>query len=66
MSSPGLVDGFGTQTNTFQLALEGEHQFDEHYVKGIRAMKAAAEVWGDKDQFFEKAAVKFAIEFEQW
>jgi len=55
-----------TWKDTFKLALEGEHQFDEHYVKGIRAMKEAADLWGDKDLFFEKAAVKFATEFEEW
>ncbi|KAK5946813.1 hypothetical protein PMZ80_000957 [Knufia obscura] len=55
-----------TWNDLFMLALEGEHKFDEHYVKGIRAMKAAAVVWGDKDQFFEKAAGKFALEFEEW
>lgn len=49
-----------------KLALESEHKFDEHYVKGIRAMKEAAKIWGDSDQFFEKAAVKFATEFQQW
>lgn len=55
-----------TWDDTFQLALEGEHKFDEHYVKGIRAMKEAAKVWGDDDRYFEKAAVKFALEFEEW
>jgi hypothetical protein len=29
-------------------------------------MKAAATVWGDEDQFYEKAAVKFVREFEGW
>lgn len=48
------------------LALESEHKFDEHYVKGIRAMMEAAKVWGDKDGYFEKAAVKFAVEFRGW
>lgn len=48
------------------LALNGDHKFDEHYVKGIRAIKEAAKVWGDDDKFFEKAAVKFAIEFPGW
>lgn len=47
-------------------ALEGEHKFDEHFVKGVRAMKEAAAVWGDKDSFFEKAAVRFALEFKGW
>lgn len=33
---------------------------------GIRAMKNAAETWGDKDQFFLKAASKFSREFSGW
>ena len=49
-----------------KLALESEHKFDEHYVKGIRAAHEAARVWGDDDHFFEKAAVKFAVEFDGW
>lgn len=48
------------------LAIHGDQKFDEHYVKGIRGIKEAANVWGDKDGFFEKAAVKFAVEFEEW
>lgn len=55
-----------TWDDAVTLALESEHKFDEHYVKGIRAVKEAANLWGDEDQFFEKAAVKFATEFEQW
>ena len=49
-----------------KLALESEHKFDEHYVKGIRALKEAAMLWGDNDAFFEKAAVRFAREFDEW
>lgn len=29
-------------------------------------MKNAAETWGDEKQFFLKAAVKFATEFDGW
>lgn len=49
-----------------KLAIEGPHKFDEHYVKGIRAMKEAAKVWGDEDEYFLKAGVKFAMEFDEW
>lgn len=55
-----------TWDDAAKLALESKHKFDAHYVKGIRAMKEAAAVWGDDDQFFEKAAVKFATEFDRW
>jgi hypothetical protein len=44
----------------------GKHKLDAHFVKAVRAMKAAATVWGDEDQFYEKAAVKFVREFEGW
>lgn len=52
--------------DAIHLALRGPHRFDEHYVKGIRAIKEAAEIWGDPDGFYERCAVKFATEFEQW
>ena len=55
-----------TWEDTRDYALTSEHKFDEHYVKGIRAMKEAAKLWGDNDHFFEKAAVKFAVEFKEW
>jgi hypothetical protein len=29
-------------------------------------MMVAAETWGDTDEFYLKAAVKFADEFEHW
>lgn len=49
-----------------QQAVGGKHKLDAHYVKGCRALKEAANVWGDQDQYFLKAAVKFAGEFEHW
>lgn len=52
--------------DAFKQALESDHKFDEHYVKGIRALKEAAELWGDEDSYFEKAGVRFAHEFTQW
>ena len=39
---------------------------DAHYVKAVRALKECANVWGDPEQFFLKAAVKFASEFKGW
>ncbi|KAL8665329.1 MAG: hypothetical protein Q9202_002380 [Teloschistes flavicans] len=47
-------------------ALQGEHALDAHYVKALRAMKAAAETWEDDDEFYLKAAVRFAEEFNGW
>lgn len=47
-------------------ALHATHSTDEHYVKGLRAMKEAAQTWGDKDLFQLKSAVRLAEEFEGW
>ena len=33
---------------------------------GLRAMKNAAETWGDDDQFYLKAALKLGTEFTGW
>ncbi|KAI9662138.1 MAG: hypothetical protein M1831_002834 [Alyxoria varia] len=49
-----------------QMALTSEHAQDAHYVKGLRSMKEAAATWGDKDDYFLKAAVKFGVEFDSW
>ena len=32
----------------------------------LRALKEAAKTWGDDSEFFLKAAVKFADEFDDW
>ncbi|KAL9005782.1 MAG: hypothetical protein Q9188_001448 [Gyalolechia gomerana] len=47
-------------------AIQGEHALDPHYVKAVRAIKTAAETWGDEDEFYLKAAVRFADEFDGW
>ena len=47
-------------------ALQGKHNLDAHFVKAVRAMKEAGKVWGDEDQFYLKAAVRFTREFEGW
>lgn len=61
------VDLHGRDWNwVHKQALEGEHALDEHYVKGLRAMKEAARTWGDKDNFQLKAAVRLASEFNGW
>ncbi|KAF2099828.1 hypothetical protein NA57DRAFT_38115 [Rhizodiscina lignyota] len=46
--------------------LTSKWSMDAHHVKAARAMKEAAATWGDKDQFFMKAAVKFVSEFNGW
>lgn len=47
-------------------ALEGKWALDAHFVKGLRAMKVAAETWGDGKEYYLKAAVKMVDEFEGW
>lgn len=47
-------------------ALTGELSLDAHYVKVIRALKVGAEVWGEKEGWYLKAAVKFIDEFRGW
>jgi len=47
-------------------AVEGKWALDAHYVKGLRAMKEAAQTWGDKEEYYIKAAVRFGEEFSGW
>ena len=47
-------------------ARDGKWKYDAHFVKGCRAMKEAANTWGDKDEWFLKCAVRLADEFDGW
>ncbi|KAJ5572816.1 hypothetical protein N7450_009800 [Penicillium hetheringtonii] len=47
-------------------AVKGEHSTEAHYVKAIRSLREMATTWGDHDNFYLKAAVKFAEEFSGW
>ncbi|KAF3938453.1 hypothetical protein ABW19_dt0203352 [Dactylella cylindrospora] len=47
-------------------ALEGDARFDAHYVKALRAFHEFEKLFGEKDGFYLKAAVKFADEFVHW
>lgn len=47
-------------------AIAGEHREDTNYVQVVRAIIEAGKTWGDKDQFYLKAAVKFIREFRAW
>lgn len=47
-------------------AVSGKHSMDAHYVKALRAMKEAANTWGDEEGFYLKAAAKFGEEFNGW
>ena len=47
-------------------AIKGRWATDAHYVKALRALKEAAETWGDDDLFYLKAAIKFGSNFNGW
>ncbi|KAH0537090.1 hypothetical protein FGG08_006092 [Glutinoglossum americanum] len=47
-------------------ALNGQYSKDAQFVAAIRAMKEAEVVWGKKDGWYLRAAVKFAGEFIGW
>lgn len=47
-------------------AVDGKWNTDSHYVKAIRAMKEAANTWGDSERIYLKAATKFGAEFDGW
>ena len=46
--------------------LEGSWATDAHYVKALRAMKEAAQVWGHDNTFYLKAAAQFEEDFTGW
>ncbi|KAF8251452.1 hypothetical protein K440DRAFT_614597 [Wilcoxina mikolae CBS 423.85] len=39
---------------------------DTHYIKVVRILKEMATLWKDEDEFYMKAAIKFASEFKDW
>jgi len=47
-------------------ALTGKYSLDAHFVKALRAMKEAADTWGDNGDYYLKSAVKYADEFRGW
>jgi hypothetical protein len=47
-------------------AVKGDYRTDAHYVKALRSMHEASKTWGDPNQYYLKAAVKMAEEFDGW
>lgn len=47
-------------------AVEGKWSLDAHFVKALRAMKEAAQTWGDGEQYYLKAACRLGVEFDGW
>lgn len=42
------------------------YRTDAHYVKALRSMHEASKTWGDPNQYYLKAAVKMADDFDGW
>lgn len=59
------LEGRGWDYVTEQ-ALQGKWRTDAHYVKALRSIREASKTWGDGNQFYLKAAVKMADEFDGW
>ena len=47
-------------------ATEGDWAQDAHFIKALRALREAAQTWGDPNCLYLKAAVKFADNFDGW
>lgn len=47
-------------------ALTGKWSLDSHYVKVVRALKFGADMYGEKDGWYLKAAVRFITDFHGW
>ncbi|KAF2132730.1 hypothetical protein P153DRAFT_420675 [Dothidotthia symphoricarpi CBS 119687] len=66
----GRIDGYELKGRNWkfvmQKALNGPNASDAHFVKALRSLKVAEETWGESSQYYLKAAVKFAEEFEHW
>ncbi|CZS88518.1 uncharacterized protein RAG0_00247 [Rhynchosporium agropyri] len=49
-----------------EMAISGPYCTEAHYVKALRAMRAAAFTWGDVHERYLTAAVHFADDFKGW
>jgi len=47
-------------------ALNGPYAADAHFVKAIRAMKEAAQTWGDVHEHYLASALRFVDDFNGW
>lgn len=47
-------------------AVNSQWATDAHFVKACRAMKEAAQTWGDDKMYYLKAALKFTDEYDDW
>ncbi|KAI2623668.1 hypothetical protein GGS21DRAFT_533667 [Xylaria nigripes] len=47
-------------------ALNGPYSTDVHFVKAVRAIKETARTWGDANEHYLAAAIRFVDDFEGW
>ncbi|KXJ92314.1 hypothetical protein Micbo1qcDRAFT_61132 [Microdochium bolleyi] len=47
-------------------ALNGPYATDAHFVKAVRAMKEAAQTWGDVHEHYLASAIRFVDDFAGW
>ena len=66
----GLIEGVDLRGRGWEdvgrSALGGDGRFDAHYVKVLRALREAAKTWGDEDDFYLKAAIRFVDNWGGW
>lgn len=62
---PGELKGKGWSYVEHQV-LNVEWSTDAHFVKAVRAMKAASQTWGDVHERYLAAAVRFVDDFKGW
>jgi hypothetical protein len=62
---PSTLDGKGW-AHVVDRAVNSQWATDAHFVKAIRAMKEAANTWGDDDRRYLASAVMFADNFNGW
>lgn len=66
---PALIDEVDIAGKTWEGVVAealGRDNANAHYLKAVRAMRDTAGLWKDDDEFYLKAAVKFAGGFEKW
>lgn len=64
------VDSIPTEgrdwTWVMEKTLKHKWALDDHFFKVVRALKAFAETYGEKDGYYLKAAIKYITEFDGW
>lgn len=66
---PALIDEVDITGRTWEDVVAkalAKENVDAHYLKAIRVMRDTAGLWKEDGEFYLKAAVKFAGEFEKW